>query len=221
MTLAQLRTLCLDWLDDPNGGYFTQSVLDLRLNLALKELQKRLISANKEYYVECVKTNTVANQQAYALPDDFMQVIRLEWYQSASLVGTVPGTAIMPITPNQRDLVGSVQAQYPQFYSLSKNNILFWPIPTQIIEVHLEYSYEVASMVNSSDEPDAPSFFHEYIAILATRDCLIKDGRPLDPIERKLGYYDEQLKQIAEQRLADQPRMTVQTGQYNSQFGWW
>jgi hypothetical protein len=78
-------------------------------------------------------------------------------------------------------------------------------------ELHLEYSYYVADMVADNDTPDAPAHFHEYIAILATRDCLIKDGRPLQPIEAKLVHYENLLKEVAEQRMADGPRMIVQT----------
>lgn len=216
MTLSQLRTLCLDWLDDPQGTYFTQTVLDLRINLALGELQKRLISANKEYYLECVKTNTVTGQQAYALPDDFLQVIRLEWYIPNTSTTNISNW-IAPMTPNQRNLVG-VQNGSPQFYTLAKNNVLLWPIPDQVYEVHLEYSYRVAFMTAAGDEPDAPDQFHEYIAVLATRDCLIKDGRPLAPIEQKLGHYEMLLKQIADQRQADAPRMVVST-RYGDDFG--
>lgn len=215
MTLLQLRTLCLDWLDDPNGSYFTSSVLNLRLNLAQKECQKRLISANKEYYLTCVKSDTVANQQLYSLPSDFMQVVRLEWYESGTS-GTSFSNWIAPMTPNQRDLLDSVQGD-PQYYSMNHGNLLLWPIPNRIVEVHLEYSYLVADMSLDADSPDAPDYFHEYIAILATRDCLIKDGRPLDPIKSKMDQYELLFKQIADQRQADQPRMVTQTQSWG---GW-
>lgn len=211
MTLSELRSYCWDLLDDPSGGYFTQSILDMRLNLALRELQKRLISANHEYYVSCVKTNTAANQQVYSLPTDFLQVIRLEWYP-VGLSGSVASQKILPITPNQRDIVGIVQNDVPQFYSLSKNNFVLWPIPTTVVEMHLEYAPLVIELTASGDVPDAPAQFQEYIAILATRDCLIKDGRPLAPIETKLQQYELLLKQISVQRQADNPRMVVQTG---------
>lgn len=219
MTLEQLRSLVLSWCDDPQGTYFTQPVLDLRINLALQELQKRLISANKEYYAACLKTNTVIGQQVYALPSDFMQVIRLEWYIPGQTQSTL-STMIYPITPNQRDLVGTVQAQFPQLYSFAKNNIILWPIPQTVVELHLEYSYLVAPMVSASDEPDAPEYFHQYIAVLASRDCLIQDGRPLGPIQQKLVDYETLLKQIADQRNMDTPRMVVQTQATGFDGGW-
>lgn len=214
MTLLQMRSLVYDWVDDPNGSYFSQSIVNLRLNLAMWELQKRLISANKEYFASCIKTNTVTNQQAYALPSDFIQIIRLEWYE----VGTTQTSLsrkIIAMTPNQRDLLVDVTGD-PQFYTLSKNNIVLWPIPDRIVEVHLEYNYQTAFLSADSDIPDMPLQYHEYIPILATRDCLIKDGRPIQPIETKLQEYETLLKQIAVQRQADGSRMVVQTSQYGS-----
>ncbi len=209
MTLAQLRTYCWDILDDPNGSYFTSSVLNLRLNLATRELQKRLITANKDYYSECVKANTVVNQREYSLPSDFYQLIRLEWYQVGTSLTSLPNK-IEPISPNQRDLVNEIQGS-PQFYSMAGNNILLWPLPDQVYEMHLEYAYQIVDMALDADEPDAPEQYHEYIAILATRDCLIKDGRPLSPIETKLNDYETLLKQLAVQRQADAARMGVVT----------
>lgn len=208
MTLGNLKTLCWDWLDDPQGSYFTAATLTLRLNLALRELQKRLISANKDYYVICVSTNTVATQKAYALPDDFMQVIRLERLATGT-VNNYPSFKMDAITPNERDnYIDSTGA--PVSYYMQRNNLMLVPTPDAVYDMHLEYSYYVADMVADADIPDAPAQYHEYIAVLATRDCLIKDGRPLDPITAKLKDYELLLKQVADQRQADGPRMVVQ-----------
>lgn len=212
MTFANLQTLTGDWLDDVNFGYFTLSTVKIRLNLALRELQKRLISANEEYYSKCVKTNTVVNQRAYALPSDFLQVIRLERVTQGS-GDTATTQKLEYITPNQRDLIYDTSG-LPYHYYFEKNNIMLVPTPNSIVETHLEYSYYVADMVNDADVPDAPAQFHEYIAILATRDCLIKDGRPLEPIVSKMKDYETLLKQIADQRKADGPRMVVTTNGY-------
>lgn len=209
MTLSQMKSLVYDWTDDPNGSYFSSSVVTLRLNLAMWELEKRLISANKEYFLKCVKTSTVSGQQYYSLPSDCLQIVRLEWYESGQSA-TQLSTKIEPMTPNQRDLLVNVEGN-PQYYSLSKQNICIWPIPNRVVEVHLEYNYQVSFMVNDSDIPDIPLMFHEYIPILATRDCLIKDGRPIQPIEAKLQEYELLLKQFAVQRQADDPRYVVQT----------
>lgn len=209
LTLTQLQTYCSDLLDDPNNGYFTLPNLTLRLNLALRELQKRLISANEQWYMTCATTPTVAQQNAYALPDDFMQVIRLDYITQGS--GTTASTQkLLPITPNQVDMVTDVSGD-PQFYVLQKDQFVLYPTPVSVKTMHLYYSYFVSDMVNGSDVPDAPAQFHEYIAILAARDCYIKDGRPTTPIEGKLAQYEKLLKEVAEQREASVARMVVKT----------
>lgn len=209
MNLLQMRQLVYDWTDDPNGSYFSSSIVNLRLNLAMWELQKRLIGANKEFFVKCVKTSTVSGQQYYSLPTDCLQIVRLEWYETGQSASEL-SRKIESMTPNQRDMLVNVEGD-PQYYSLAKQNICIWPIPNRVVEVHLEYNYQVTFMVNDSDIPDIPLMFHEYIPILATRDCLIKDGRPIQPLEAKLNEYEMLLKQFAVQRQADSPRYVVQT----------
>lgn len=209
MTFLEMQVLASDYLDDTANGYFTLPILKQRLNLALRELQKRLISANKDYYSKCVYTNTVINQAAYALPSDFLQVIRLYFITQGS-GATANEQKIMAMTPNQRDLIIDTTGD-PIAYYMQKNNLILSPVPNRVVPLHLEYSFYVSDMVNDSDIPDAPQQFHEYIVILAVRDCMVKDMRPLTNIETKLKEYELLLKQIADQRQADGPRMVVQT----------
>ena len=209
MMLSDLQTLTLDILDDPSAGYFTLPILNQRLNLNLRELQKRLISANEQYYTICVTTNTVVNQAAYALPSDFLQIIRLDYITQGTGV-TAQTQKIQFITPNQIDLLSDTTGQ-PAFYYMQRNNLILAPVPDNIYTLHLEYSYYVADMVNSTDIPDAPQQFHPYIAYLTARDCMVKDGRPLQAIETQLSQYEMLLKQIAVQREADGARMVVST----------
>ncbi len=73
------------------------------------------------------------------------------------------------------------------------------------------YSYSVVDMSGNSDTPDAMEDFHPYIAYLAARDCMVKDGRPLNAIETQLTQFETLLKQIAVQREGDGARMVVAT----------
>ena len=94
---------------------------------------------------------------------------------------------------------------------MQKNNLILAPVPDSVYTLHLEYSYYVQDMVLTTDVPDAPQQFHPYIAYLTARDCMVKDGRPLQAIESQLGQYEMLLKQIAVQREADGARMVVST----------
>lgn len=214
MTFLQMQQYCSDLWDDPSNGYFTLPILKMRLNLAAREVQKRLISANKEYYSQCVYTSTVASQKAYALPTDFLQTIRVERVGT----GTQPPVyKLAAMTPNERDLYTSQYAA-PAGYYFEKNKMILVPTPDAVYEIHLEYSYLIADMVLDADEPDIPLQFHEFVPIIAARDGFIKDGRPLDPIQVKLKEFETLLKQIADQRNADGPRMVVQASS-SSQWG--
>ncbi len=207
MTRSDLRTLVWDYCDDVSGGYFTTAVVNTRLNLALKELQKLLLQAGQQYYAKVVTTPLVSGQANYALPSDFYQVIRLEWTVSGS-GDTAVLQPILPATPNQKD--NYLQAQgTPQFYTFIKNNLLLQPVPDSTQNLRLTYSYLVADMSTDGSTPDAPEQYHEYIAVLAARDCFLKDGRPLGPIESKMGELKTTLKQISEVRNVDKARMVV------------
>ncbi len=209
MTLLDLQVLTSDILDDVSNGYFTLPILNQRLNLNLRELQKRLISANENYYTVCSTTPTISGQAAYALPSDHLQTIRLDYITQGSGV-TAQTQKINFITPNQRDLLSDTTGA-PAFYYTQKNNIILAPVPNGVWTLHLEYSYYVADMVATSDVPDAPQQFHPYIAYMTARDCMVKDGRPLQSIETQLAQYEMLLKQIAVQREADGARMVVST----------
>lgn len=209
MTFAEMQSLASEYLDDSSNGYFTLPFLKQRLNLSAKELQKRLRLAAQQYYVTCVKTNTIALQNVYSLPTDFLDVVRIEYVTQGS--GSTASTQkILPMTPNQRDLVSSTQGS-PAYYYLQNNSIILTPTPDTIYEMHLEYTYYIADMVNSSDVLDAPAEFHEYPVLLTVRDCMVKDMRPLGNIETKLKEYEELLKQMAVERQVDGARMVVST----------
>ncbi len=209
MTLGQLQTLTSEYLDDVNNSYFTLPNMTVRLNLALRELQKKLISANYAYYSTCSTTNTVAGQAAYALPSDFIQILRLD-YITQGTGATAQTQKIFYITPNQIDLLPDTSGQ-PGYYYFQKNNLILAPVPDAVYTLDLEYSYYVSDMVATSDVPDAPQQFHEYIALQVVRDYFVRDGRPVETIQLKLNEYDLLMKQIATQREADGARMVVQT----------
>lgn len=204
-----MQILASDYLDDVNNTYFTIPQLNLRLNLALRELQKRLILAAGQYYVICVNTSTVQGQRAYALPTDFLNITRLDYIQSGS-GATAVEQKIYAMTPNQRDLVTQISGP-PSFYWFQNNNLMLDPVPDNTYPLHLEYTRLVRWMDGPGAVPDAPEQFQEYIVLMAVRDFMVKDMRPLGNIETKLKEYEELLKQMAQQRRDDGPRMIVST----------
>lgn len=222
MNRSELRALALDFLDDPTGAYFNvNGIFNTRINLAYRELQKMLISANKAFYQTCVTTTTVTNQSNYALPSDFYQILTFRYVVQG--VGASQNLRdITRITPGQQTMVPYLTGS-PQFYYLTKNSnpvgeIILVPTPDQVYTLQMQYSYLVPFMNNDLDTPDVPEEFEEYIAVLAARDGYLKDGRSIAPIEVKLKQLEEAIKQIANQRDSTGPRM-IRTTRIDNE-GW-
>lgn len=210
MNFQNLQDLTVYWLDDLNYGYFTPIQVKRWLNNAQLEVQKLLLQAHSNYYLYPVQTTLVVNQADYVLPQDFLKLHRLEVVNS----GSPPNEDVSPLSPitlNQQDLVPS-HTGTPQFYFLKKSRIKCRPAPDTALTMRLYYSYRVAEMTLSTDRPDVPEEYHEYLPVLAAIDGLIKDGRSIEPLLAKKTYYDTLMRQEAEERQEDAPRSIVTTG---------
>ena len=209
MTLLQLRTLCLSWLDDINGGYFTTAQMNVFLNNAQKEVQKLLLQSGELYYTKSVETTMVVNQTDYVIPTDFLKVHRL----LIVLSGTSPNEetqTLQSITLNQQDLFDN-QSTNPLAYYLKRSRFVMVPPPANALVLRIEYSYLVADMTLDADVPDVPTQYQEYIAVLATIDGFLKDGRDASMMLTKKAFYEELMKQDQQNRKQDGPRMVVTT----------
>jgi len=211
MTLNDLMNLTAYWLDDVNFGYFTTTQVQAWLNNAQRETQKILLQARQNFYVTPVQTTLVDGQPDYVLPSDFMTLHRAEL-----IISGVPpnenSSPLAPITLNQQDLVPS-KTGTPQFYFFKKNRIKLCPAPDTAYTFRIHYSYAVTDMTLATDQPDIPSPYHEFLAVLATIDGLLKDGRDVSRFIAKRQYYQELMQQETTDRSEDSPRSVVTTGE--------
>lgn len=211
MTFLELQNLVLSWLDDLEAGYFTRPQISRWINNGLRELQKQLIQANETYYLRCQMTNCVINQAAYALPADFYKLRLLEYCPSGpGTQVTDPWFMILPCTMVESLSVPQGPAA-PTVYYLKKDCIVLKSVPDNTYPLRLTYDYQVSEMTNDNEEPDAPIDYHEYIAVLATIDGLLKDGRESAQFNEKKKAYVELMRQNMTQRQIDQPRWVVTT----------
>lgn len=218
MNLQELQNLTVSYLDDLNFGYFTQSQLTPWLNNAQRKVQRILIDLKQNYYVKCLQTYTVVNQCNLILPDDFMMVHRVE----GVIYGTFPNetkSAIVPITLMQQDLLSSVPA-FPEAYYFKRNNICFAPIPDMAYLIRMNYSYQVADMVNLTDVPDVPERYHELLAMYAALDGFIKDDRENPYLMGLVEKYEEKMKAEAQERQEQAAReiVTMREDMYGTIF---
>jgi hypothetical protein len=213
MTRAQLSTLVVGWLDDPNQGYFTASLVNTWLNLAARQVQQMLLQAGENWYMKPVETLTVASQAEYVLPSDFMVEHRLELVTSGTGTNENRKT-LQHITTNQQDQV-SIGLGEPSCYYIKKDRIVLSPTPSiGNLTLRLYYSPLATDMAADADEPDVPEQFHEYVAILAAYDGFVKDDRNPGNLVHKKEKYEMLLKQMAEDRIQDTSRQVVQVEDY-------
>jgi len=216
MLLQDLQNLCLSWLDDLNATYFTLTQLNVFINNAQREAQKQLLQAGQNWYMTSAYTYTVALQNCYTLPSDFLKLHKFDVYtqgdpglpQSQSSLNTL--STLQYITPTEVNLV-SQGPGCPTCYYFEKNCIVLTAVPDQVYPIQMLYTPIVSDMTNQTQAPDVPLQYHEYIAILATIDGLLKDQRDPTAFLEKKRYYEELMRQDAVERNLDSPRMIVTT----------
>jgi hypothetical protein len=204
MVLSDMQTLMSYWLDDPNFGYFTKAQLKFFLNNALLEVQKILLLAGENYYVKTVTQTQIANQKKYLLPSDFYSIHKLETVLTPGVNETaIPLEYTTPGTMDGYALYGSISAA---FY-LEKNSLCPIPVPQDNSRVYrMKYSTRVKSMESPDDSPDCPQQYHEMVAIFATVDCLLKDGREASLLLAKKKDFIDRMDEVADERILNQPR---------------
>jgi hypothetical protein len=210
MDLAELRTLCVSWLDDPNQGYFTAAQLNVFLNNAQRQVQKILIQSFESRYVHGVQTSTVANQAFYQVPTDFLKVNRFSVIQAGTNEANEDFTDLQYITPNQESRV-LVRSGSPGFYTILNNTFKLLPVPSQVWTLRLYYTYRITDMTQDTDEPDVPEEYHEMVALYAAVDGFLKDGRANETLVGKLAEYKKQIEEDAADRNIDSARRIVTT----------
>lgn len=210
MNFVQLQTLTSTWLDDLNNGYFTLPQIKVWLNNAQIEAQKELISSGNTWYLKPIQTTCVYGQADYVLPQDFRILNRLEVISSGTGLSE-NSNALQNLTLNQKDFFQS-GAGLPQAYLMKKNRIVLMPPPDNTYILRMYYSPMVADMVNDTDAPDVPAQYQEYLAILATLDGMMRDGRDTTMVMAKKAYYQAMMTTDMNERNKDSPRSIVETG---------
>jgi len=208
MTRGDLRNLCLYWLDDLQGAYFTPTQMNVFINNAQREVQKQLMQAAEDYYLKVLQTVTVQGQGDYVLPADFYKLRRLEYILSGTGVNEDP-LQLQSITLNQRAYL-PIGTGTPANYILKSDRFTILPFPdTPNVILRLYYTYRIADMTTDADVPDVPEDYHEYIAVLAALDGFVKDDRSPQNLVDKREAYLKLMKQTAEDRKADRSRQVI------------
>jgi hypothetical protein len=215
MLLSDLQTLVLTWLDDVNATYFTIPQVNVWLNNAQREVQKQLLQAGENWYAIAATTSTIASQDTYSLPSDFLKMHRLEILTQGPPGPTEVSVPLDPVTLNESNMI-TLGPSTPGSYYIKKNCLVLRPYPDLVYTMRATYSYLVTDMTDPTQSPDIPLQYQEYLAVLAVLDGLYRDQRDPTNFMGKKQYYLDLMKQDAQSRRQDKPRMVVTT----SDSGW-
>ena len=215
MTLGEIKTYVAGLVDDPQMTYFGTTLLTTFANHAQGEVQKLLIQAGQNYYITGHTFASVAYQQGYSLPANFLKLNRLEY-----ITGTAPNDSVYPIgsiTMNQQDNFQRY-ANYPAAFYFSQYQVQLVPIPDSVQSFRMQYTYRVADMTSDSDTPNIPIQYQTYLAYLMAIQCFIKDSRDPGTLLSYTSKIEEEIKRDAVERAQDRAPSVVQT--FNDEYYW-
>jgi len=172
MNLLELRTRCLDKLDENSTGLrWTTDDLNGYLNLA--------------YQTMCVKTGTlvktspiiaVANQFAYDIPTDCVTPLRL--YRDNPLEKVWP-TASRRLDEEQRNWRSQTGTRWEWYFVFGLDKLMIGPTFTTGGEAYtLTYNADpgLDYLVYNNDEPDMPRRYHASLVDYAVARALLPDA---------------------------------------------
>lgn len=212
MQRSELRDLARYWLDDLAGGYFTDAQMNVFLNNAQREAQKKLIQSFQGRYLKQVQTTTVLNQAYYVLPSDFMMVNRILFVQDGTDETNENYISLEDVTVNQLNQNWTKSGD-PYYYAIVNNKFRLSPIPDSGKPLRMTYTYEVTDMSNDTDVPDVPTSYQELVALFAARDGFVKDNRePGTMLLQKIADYEKLFVQTAQNRKQTRARGIIISG---------
>lgn len=218
MTVGQIKTLVVSWLDDANKTYMTDSQLLTWINAAQRQVQLKLLQSGQNWYMKPVETTLVVGQSDYLLPSDFIESHRIEIITSGTGTNEIR-KQLTKMTTNQQDFV-AISSGEPSNYYIKKDRIAISPTPDQALTMRLYYSPMVQDLSGDSDTPDVPEEFMELVALNAAFNGFIKDDRaPQNLVMRKMEI-EKLFEQMAVDRTTESSRQVVQTMDYDPVMLW-
>lgn len=134
VTFADLKTSVLDQADEQGFGFIATVQLERVINRSFARFYGKLVQSAEDDYTERTTIPTVANQEIYALPANFLKLRHLE----ADLGGVKP-IRIRKFNLQERHLLGGTWklGHAIMYRPIGKDSVSFLPIPTAVHNVEV------------------------------------------------------------------------------------
>lgn len=209
------------YLDEAAPQNFTAAEVLQAINSQYQALVTTAQTVWENYYITSTTTNTVANQQEYALPSTFFKTKRIEINYQPQVTNSTLQRALAIDTEGDPLNLGNTQLfntalQGPTYY-IQNNNLGFVPIPTEAgpdtagnPTIKMWYIPYVVDMVDDTDNVNIPyaDRYYQLIA-LGAAGLLLRKGQQQEAFATKyLANFESQLDKMKMElldRQADGP----------------
>jgi hypothetical protein len=160
VTLETLRAACLDQADEQGYGYIDNTQLDRMINRSWARLYARIAKLAEDDYTSDTTIATVAAQEEYSLPADFLTLRHIEVD-----VGATRPLRMRKFSLAERPLLEGPWApgQMICYRIVGPDTIRFLPTPTGVHTVTVFYIPAPDVLVATSDAIDARSGWDDWI----------------------------------------------------------
>lgn len=208
-TYSTLRSHTRTYLDESSPADWTDAQINRELNFAYMEVYTAVVETFESYYRVVSTANLVANQQEYAVPSDFLKMVRLEVkYDSTGDFYKAGRFDFQQLsTGYDNDTYGSTSRP---LYQITGGYIRLLPIPTTSVTsgLRMEYIKTISELSSDTDEINIP-FPDRYgrLITLGAAAQLLRKGQQEESVAAK--YQEdfqiglEKMKQELEDRNTD------------------
>ena len=186
---TSLKSAIADWLDRTD---LTDQIPDF---IALTEVRHRRDFKIRSLETR-VTTNTVADQEYYNLPDNYIALRNIQ-------LNTDPKTSLEYLTPEQMDRIyaGSNKGK-PKAYTIIGNDIQLRPLPDSVYEIEMLYYKYFTPLSDSAPTNDMLTYHPDaylYASLVEAEPYLQNDKR----IQTWASFYDRAKKDIIDSNERD------------------
>jgi hypothetical protein len=183
MQLSDMRTVLLEYLDDPSGDLWTNARLNAHLNMAKDWIVTIIEKQDKDYFVtsedKSITAVSDASDATFALDATYRQTILVERLNS----GNRP-TVLQPVQFRYRDRIGSqrvgIDTSGPFWCVVGSNMRIINPVES--FTLRHWYLPRLADMSADADTPSIPKEWHNLLVMKAATRLLRSKQRDMELI---------------------------------------
>src|SRR5574343_299109 len=181
VTLSAFRDRARQRADMVNSRFVTDAELNNYINASIDELYDLLIASRGEnYYVKSYSFTTTTNVDSYALPEDFLKLMGVDYVTSTTQAITLKAFRWQEINRFIQPFYNT--RNYNLMYQVRGENLVFIPTPNGNQQIKLWYIPRAIDLSADTDSFEGINGWEEYVVIDAAIKMRVKEESPVDEL---------------------------------------